>query len=114
MDDPAVNIRQPEIATSMAISEFFVIEAQHRQHRGVQVVYMHPVVLRPKSKLIRRPADRAALGAAAGHPHGETMVVVVASVNLAGVGPGVGSSTVGVRPNSPPTAPAFPEQAALF
>ena len=53
-----MNIRQPEIATGMAISEFFVIEAQHRQHRGVQVVHMHPVFLRPKSKLIRRPVDR--------------------------------------------------------
>ena len=43
VDDPAVNIRQPEIATGVAVGEFFVIEAQHRQHRGVQVVHMHPV-----------------------------------------------------------------------
>ena len=69
----------------MTEGELFVIEPQHRQHRGVQVVHVHPVNLRPEAELIGRTVDRAAFGPAAGHPHGEAVVVMVAAVDLAGV-----------------------------
>jgi hypothetical protein len=55
-----------------------------------------------EAEFVGRAIDLAAFDSAAGHPHRETMVIVVAAVVFAFIGAGSGISTVGVRPNSPP------------
>ena len=100
---PPMHIRQPEIAARIAIGEPLVIEAEQPQDRRLQIVDVDlrldrleaervgradgpwpPLTPPPASHIVKpqwlwsRPLMRPALA------------------------PGVGSSTVGVRPNSPP------------
>ena len=99
---PAVDVGQAEIAAGVAVGELFVVEAQQVQDRRVQIVDVDVVLDGREAELVGGAVDVAALHAAAGQPHREAVVIVVAAVDLAGIRPGCGSSTVGVRPNSPP------------
>jgi hypothetical protein len=56
-DDVAVNVRQPEVATLRAEREFLVVEAEEGKDRGVQVVDMHRLLRRGKSKFVGRAVD---------------------------------------------------------
>ena len=68
VDDLARDTGQAEIQSRLAVSEFLVIETQHRQHRGVQIVHMHSIHFCPKTKLIRCAVHTPSLGPASGHP----------------------------------------------
>ena len=61
-----------------------MIEAKQVQQRGVQVMDVDLILLRPETELVGRSVDVAALCAAAGQPHGEAVRIVVATV-LAGI-----------------------------
>ena len=80
-----MHVGQAEVAAGVAVGELFVVEAQQVQDRGVQVVDVDLVLDRLEAELVGRAVDVAALDAAAGQPHGEAVVVVVAAVDLAGV-----------------------------
>ena len=81
----------------------------------MQVVHVHPVDLRAKTELIRRAVNAPALRAAAGHPHGEAVVVVVAAVDLAGVRSGCGQLDCRRPAKLPaPKHERLVEQSALF
>ena len=88
VDDVAVHVGQAEVAAGVAVGELLVVEAQQVQDRGVQVVDVDRVLDGLEAELVGRAVDVAALDAAAGQPHGEAVVVVVAAVDLAGVGAG--------------------------
>ena len=55
-----------------------------------QGVDVSGIFLCAEAELVGRAVDVPALHAAAGHPHGEAVVVVVAAVDLSRVGPGGG------------------------
>ena len=60
-----------------------MVEAQEVQDRGVQVVNVDLVFDGLEAELVGRAVDVAALDAAAGQPHREAVVVMVAAVHLA-------------------------------
>ena len=110
-----MHVGQPEVAAGVAVGELLVVEAEEVQDRGVQVVDVDLLLDRLEAEFVGGAVDVAAAHAAAGQPHREAVVIVVAAVDLAGVAPGVGSSTVGVRPNSPPQMTSVSsKQAALL
>src|SRR6478735_893238 len=49
---PAVHVRQPEIAAGVAVGEFFVVEAEEVEDRGVEVVDVDPVVDGGEAELV--------------------------------------------------------------
>ena len=101
-DDAAVDVGQAEVAAGVAVGELLVVEAEQVQDRGVQVVDVDLVLDGLEAELVGRAVDVPPFTPPPASHIGEAVVVVVAAVDLAGVAAGVGSSTVGVRPNSPP------------
>ena len=57
-----------------------MIEAEERQHRRVRIVDVHLVVDGAQAELVGGADDLAALDAAAGHPHGEAVRIVIAAL----------------------------------
>src|SRR5262245_48969396 len=90
VDDVAVDISETEVAAGVAEGEFFVIETEQPQDCGVQIVDVDFVFDGRKSELIRRAVDIAATDAATRQPHAEAVVVVIAAIDLAGIGAGLG------------------------
>ncbi len=72
-------IRQPEVASGVAVGETFVVESEQVQHRRVQVMdvdfVLHCFVV------VSRAVVETTLYAASGHPHREGVVVVVAPIS---------------------------------
>ena len=85
VNNAAFNVRQPEVAAGVAVGELLVVEAQEVQNRGVQVVDVDAVLDGLEAEVVGRAVDVAAAHAAAGQPHREAVVIVVAAVDLAGV-----------------------------
>ncbi len=67
-----------------------MIEAEEVKNRRVQIMNMHAVFDGGEAEFVGRAVDVAGFHAAAGHPHGETVVVVVAPVHLPGIRAGSG------------------------
>src|SRR5438128_9078765 len=67
-------VREPEIASVVAVGQFLVVEPQQPQDRGVQVVHVYFVLDRARAKLICRAVNRAAFDAAAGEPDAERAI----------------------------------------
>ena len=80
-----MHVGEAEIPAGAPECQFLVIEAQQRQNRCMQVVHVHFVFDRLKSKLIGRAVHIATADAAACHPHGKTVVIVIAAIDLASV-----------------------------
>ena len=76
--DMAFDIGQPEIAACVAIRQTFVVEAQQVQDRGVQVVNVDLVLRSVVAVVVGRAVAEAAFHAAAGQPHREAFLIVVA------------------------------------
>ena len=83
-----MHIGQTKIAARVAIGQLRVIEAQQSQNRGVQIMHMNRFVFGLETKFVGRAINRAALDAAARHPHREAVMIVVAPVLLARIGSG--------------------------
>ena len=86
LDDTAVaiNLRQPLLSPLKVISEFFVLQAQQMQNRGVHVPHLNGVIDGFESEIIGRSEDGAALHSASGHPYGIAVGAVVAAVGAFG------------------------------
>ena len=84
-DDLSMNVRQTEITAGIAIREFFMVVADEFHDRGMQVMHMDFILDGLETKFVRRAVDVAAANSAASHPHGEAPVIVVSTVDLAGV-----------------------------
>src|SRR5439155_20395616 len=78
--DLSVNIRQPEIASRVAISKFFVVEAQKLQDRGMQIMDVNYVFHCLEPKFIRGSMDSPALHPTASQPDGEAIRVMVTAI----------------------------------
>ena len=74
-----MHVGEPEVAATVAVGEFRVIESEQVQHRGLQVVHVHRLLHGLEAELVGGAIHRAPLHAAAGHPDAEAMMVVVAA-----------------------------------
>jgi hypothetical protein len=68
----------------MANGESFVIDAERVENRRVQVVDIDRVFHGVKSEFVGAPKGNALFNSAPGHPHGESVGVMVASPLFAG------------------------------
>src|SRR5262249_24533403 len=78
-DDSPVDVGQAEVAAGVAVGELLVVEAEEVEDRGVEVVDVDLVRDRGEAELVGGAVDVAAAGAAAGQPHRESVMVVVAA-----------------------------------
>src|SRR5262245_1015305 len=76
----ACHIREPEIASTVAVSQTRVIEPHEVQRCGVQIVHMDAIVDLLVAELLSGPVCQAAFDAATGQEHAETLAVVTAAV----------------------------------
>src|SRR5262249_25561016 len=83
--DAAMHIGQPEVTPGRAEGELLVVEAEQRQDGGMEVVDVDFVFDRLKAVFVGGPMNITAAHTASGHPHGETVVVMIAPVDLARV-----------------------------
>ena len=81
---PALDVGQPEIATTIAMGEFLVLQAREMQHGGVEVVDRDTVYGRVVSKVVGFAIGDTSLDASTGHPKGKTPRVVIATVATLG------------------------------
>ena len=79
VDDVAVDVGEAEVAAGVAVSEFFVVEAEQVQNGGVEVVDVDYFFDGFEAEFVGGAVDVAAFDAAAGHPDGEAVGVVVAA-----------------------------------
>ena len=80
-DHFSADIRETVISATMAEGESFVVDAEQRKNRGMQVVHMAFVGLRVVTVVIRRAVGESTLHAAASHEHREAMRIVIASIS---------------------------------
>src|SRR5436190_1580759 len=80
-----MHVRQAEIASGVAVSELFVVEAEKLERRGMQIVNMHGIFGGPETEFVGRAVGLAPFDAAAGEPASEAPMIVVAAVDLARV-----------------------------
>src|SRR2546423_139921 len=73
-------VGEAEIAAAVVVSELLVIEAQEVEDGRVEVVYMHAVSDRVIADFVGGSVDEAGFDAAAGHPDGVSVGIVVAAV----------------------------------
>ncbi len=81
MDHP-LDVGQPHVAAGVAVGQALVIEPEQVEDRGVQVVDVHRVLDGLVAELVGLAVGDPGLHAAAGHPEGESLVVVVAAVGV--------------------------------
>ena len=104
-----MDIGQAEVAPLMPVGEPFMVHAEAVQDGGVELVDVHLVPLCKIAKVIGRTVDDARSAAAAGHPHSETMRMVVTTIS--------GTVPLYHRRSAKLAAPDYQrlvEQAALF
>ena len=77
----AKDIREAEVAAGVAVGEFFVVDAEQVQERGVHIVDVHLVALGVEAVIVGGAVGEAAFHAGTGHPHSKAPRVVVAPVH---------------------------------
>ena len=85
VDDVALDVGEAEVAAGVAVGEFFVIETEEMEDGGVEVVDVDAVLGGLESEVVGGAVDVAAFDAPACQPHGESVVIVVATVDFAAV-----------------------------
>ena len=79
MHDVAVDVRQPVVASLMAIGQSFVIDAEEVETGGVEVVDVNFVLHDSESKLIGGAIGETSFDAPTGHPNTEALLMVIAA-----------------------------------
>ena len=77
MDNPAVDIRETKIAAAVSVGEAFMVETHQMQYGGMKVVDMNLVFDGEEAEFICLTVGQSAFYTATGHPHCETMWMVV-------------------------------------
>ena len=109
-----MHVREAEVAALVAEGEAFVVEAEEIEYCGVEVVGVDSVFSDVEAEVVGLAIDGAGLGAAAGHPHGVGVFVVVAA------GGGLGAVLIGTLAQggaakfAAPDHEGFIQQAALL
>ena len=79
LHDISVDVGESEIPSLEAISKSLVIEPQQMKDRGLQIVDMYRVGGDVESKIVGGAVGEPRLHAAAGHPDGERLRMMVAA-----------------------------------
>ena len=95
MMDVAVYISKTEVTAGVAKSEAFVIKTHKVQDGGVKVMDVHDILYGLEAELVGGAVGHAAANATAGKPHSEAVMIVVATINLAGITTGFGQLNSG-------------------
>src|SRR5205823_5002394 len=90
----------------VAVGELFVVDAEHVEKSGVQVMDRDALVNGAKAEFVRGAVAGPALEAAPGHEHGEAVGVVIAAVAAFGDG--------GAAEFTAPDNGGFAQKAAAF
>jgi len=80
MNHLAEHIGKSEITPLKTVSQPLMVEAQKSQYRSVQIMDMHLVHRSVEAEVVRLPQSHAGTNPAAGHPHGETIRMMVTTV----------------------------------
>ena len=80
LQNVAMNIRKAKVATGMAVGESCVIQAHQMQHGGVKIVDGNGTLNSPEPEFVRGAVDGATSHATASQPAGESVMIVVATV----------------------------------
>jgi hypothetical protein len=84
-DDVAVNVGQSKIAAGMAEGQLCMIEAKQLQKSRMQIVDVDRIFDRLETKIISRAVDISAAHTSTRQPHCEAVMVVIATVDFAGI-----------------------------
>ena len=76
----AVNVGQSEMPALEHVGETLVVDAELRQHRGLEVVNVHLVLNNIETKIVGLAVGEAWFRAAAGHPDCETIGMMIAAM----------------------------------
>ena len=82
IDHLAVHVREAEVSALEHVSEPFVVDAELREDRGLQVVNMHLVLDDVESEIVGLAVGEAGLGAAAGQPDREAIGVMLSLIHI--------------------------------
>src|SRR5579859_3436400 len=85
-DHAAVDVGEAEVATGMTEGELLVIETEQGENGGVEVVDVHLVLHGGETVIVRRAVNVPAFDATTGQPHGKPVGIMVAAIDLAGIG----------------------------
>ena len=80
VDDPTVDVSQPEVATSIAMRQSFVVQPHQVQNRRVQVVQVDATFDGTVTKIVRGAVLESAFDATTGQPHRIAIGIVVATI----------------------------------
>src|SRR5258706_5331382 len=78
-DDASVDVGQAEVAAIVAIGQFFVVETEEPQNRGVQIMDVDLVLDSASAKFVRRTISHSAFHSATRHPHAASAAIVIAA-----------------------------------
>lgn len=85
MNDIAEQVGQAIIAAGVAVREFLMIKTEQVQKRRMEIMYVYNFIDRLESEFVGGSVDIAFPDAAAGDPHAESVMIVVASVHFASI-----------------------------
>src|SRR5882672_10706008 len=88
IDHIAVNIGQPEIPARMPKGKLRMVESEEMKNCGVKIVDMHRVLGGLEPEFIGGAMNMSAADSSSCHPHGETVMIVIAAIDFARVRPG--------------------------
>lgn len=80
LDHVAMDIRQPEVAAGIAISQLLVIESHDVQDGGVEIVNVHGIFQHFVADVVCLAVDDAGFHTAAGEPDGKGAAAMIAVV----------------------------------
>ena len=75
-----MDVRKPEIPTSIPERQAFVVDPQQMQKRRMQIMHMHLVLLRVKPKVVRGTPSQTGLDPRPTHPPSKRMRIVIPTV----------------------------------
>lgn len=78
--DMTGHICEPEIATGMAVGQFFVVEPEQGEQGRVEVVDVNFVLGRKPAIIVSGSVGETRLYASTGKPHGEPFGIMVAAI----------------------------------
>ena len=83
-DDFTVDVGQPEVASTVAESQFLVVDSHQVQDRGVEVVEVDLVFNSVIAVFVCASVDKPGTDTTSSHPHRESVRVVVAAISVLG------------------------------
>ena len=75
----SVDVCQAKVTTAVTVRELFVVETHEVQYGGMEIVHVHAILYGGTAELVCRTVGESGFHSTAGHPDGESVVVMVAA-----------------------------------